>query len=128
MKNIFLKTFALCLFLFVGMSTSYAQDYLSTEDAVAALVEKNTEAAQYIADNQGNKTMDYYKAVATVRVIGKMIGDFKSGKSTQEVALANSESYKANKVRSVKPLFPDSNGKYGTNWINEDILVLLETK
>ena len=72
--------------------------------------------------------MSYFKAVASQKIIDAMLGDFKEGKSVEEVAIENSATMKMNHVQIVKPMFPDSNGRYGTNWINEELLVLLEKK
>ncbi len=125
MKNVFLKFFLLLLLATAG-NVINAQVYLSTEAAVAALIEKNSEATEIIVEFQDNKNMDYYKAVATTQIIKSLIGQFKAGSSTAEVAENNSKSVPLNKVQRVTPMFPDSNGKYGSNWINEEILSLLE--
>ena len=125
MKNVFLKFFLLLLLATTG-NVINAQVYLSTEAAVAALIEKNSEATEIIVEYQDNKNMDYYKAVATTQIIKSLIGQFKAGSSTAEVAENNSKSVPLNKVQRVTPMFPDSNGKYGSNWINEEILSLLE--
>jgi len=121
MKNVFLKFFLL-LVLAVSGSAIHAQSYLSTEDAIAALIEKNSEATQIIVEFQNNKNMEYYKAVATTRIIKSLVGQFKQGKSTAEVATQNNQSIPLNKAQRVTPMFPDSNGKYGS------ILSLLEEK
>ena len=68
------------------------------------------------------------KAKATKKLVESMLRDFRSGKSTEEVAELNNTSMQLNQAQSIKPLFADSSGKVGTNWINEELLVLLEKK
>jgi hypothetical protein len=127
MKNYFLKTFALSFFLLLGL-VSFAQDYETPELAIERLKEKRAEVIEIIINQENDKTMSYFKAVASQKIIDAMLGDFKEGKSVEEVAIENSATMKMNHVQIVKPMFPDSNGRYGTNWINEELLVLLEKK
>ncbi len=127
MKNYLLKTFALSFFLFLAL-VSFAQDYETPEVAIERLKEKRAEVIEIIINQENDKTMSYFKAVASQKIIDAMLGDFKEGKSVEEVANENSATMKMNHVQVVKPMFPDSNGRYGTNWINEELLVLLEKK
>ncbi len=127
MKNYLLKTFALSFFLLLGL-VSFAQDYETPELAIERLKEKRAEVIEIIINQENDKTMSYFKAVASQKIIDAMLGDFKEGKSVEEVAIENSATMKMNHVQIVKPMFPDSNGRYGTNWINEELLVLLEKK
>lgn len=127
MKNYLLKTFALSFFLLLGLA-SFAQDYETPELAIERLKEKRAEVIEIIINQENDKTMSYFKAVASQKIIDAMLGDFKEGKSVEEVAIENSATMKMNHVQIVKPMFPDSNGRYGTNWINEELLVLLEKK
>lgn len=128
MKNYFLKTFALCFFLFTAIATISAQDYLNTDEAIENLQEKRAETILFINNFTGPKTMEYMKAVATKKIIENIFNDMKSGKTVQEVAELHSGEMKFNQLQSVKPLFPDSSGKYGTNWISEEIISLIENK
>lgn len=127
MKNIFLKFLFFILLATLGNVVS-AQEYLPTKEAIAALIEKNSEATKIIVEFQDNKNMDYYKAVATTKIIKGLVSQLKSGKTTEEVVENNSKSVSLNKFQRVTPMFPDSNGKYGSNWINEEILSLLQKK
>lgn len=128
MKNYFLKTFALCFFLFAAVTASFAQDYLPMEEAIDNLQAKRTESLVFISNFNGPKNMDYMKAVATKKIIENMFADFRSGKTVEEVAAIHSGQMQMNQVQSIKPLFPDSSGKYGTNWISEEIISLVEDK
>lgn len=126
MKNIFLRTMTLCFFLAATITTVSAQNYLSTDDALQKLHSKSVEVSEIISSS-AEKDMAYYKAVATKKIIKEMIMDFKTGKSTAEVAELHSVAdLKVNGVQKVRPFFPDSNGRYGTKWINEEIIILLE--
>lgn len=127
MKNYFLKTFALSFFLFLGLS-SFAQDYETPEVAIERLKTKRAELIEIIVSQENDRTMDYYKAIAAQKIVDAMLGGLKAGKSIEEVANENSAIVKMNQAQVVKPLFPDSNGRYGTKWIDEEILVLLEKK
>ena len=124
MKNIFLKFLFLILLATLG-NVINAQEYLGEKDAIEALLIKSNEADDIIAEFQDNKNMEYYKAVATKKIIKSLIGEFKIGKSTQEVAEQNSKAIPINKVQRITPLFPDSTVKYGSTWIQEEILVLM---
>ncbi len=124
MKNIFLKFFLLIL-LSSSATLISAQEYVSTKDAVILLNEKKSEANEIIILYQNDKNMEYFKAVSTVQIINGLLGQLKAGASTEAVAKNNTKSIEINKVQRVTPLFPDSTGKYGSNWVNEEILSLL---
>lgn len=101
-----------------------AQQYLSKDDALIALHGKSVTVSGIIAQ-QNKKDLNYYKAIATKKIIRQMMDAFRDGKSTEEVVTSYSTDLKINSVQTIRPLFPDSTGKYGTNWINEEIIVLL---
>lgn len=118
----------MCFMLFLGMSNLFSQEYHPTEVAIQKLKEKKIEVLQTISDLEGNKNMDYYKAVSSSRIINQMLADFRSGATTAQVAVGNKTSMKLNEAQSIKPMFPDSTGKFGTNWINEEIISVLIIK
>ena len=121
MKNIFLKFLFFILLGSLGTMLN-AQEYNSKDLVFAKLLELRVDANQTIVDLEDNKDMTYYKAVAAKDIINSLIGQLKTDKSVEEVFNDNSHSIALNKVQRIKPLFPDSNGKYGSNWINEEIL------
>ena len=125
MKNYFLKTFTICFFLFLGLTNSSAQEYLPAEEALAIIAEEYVVVGKILNDWSDSKTMEYYKIVSKRQLLGEMIMGFKQGKSTEEVALASGSTHTKHKAQKIKPMFPDSNGKVGTNWINEEVSVLL---
>lgn len=125
MKNYFLKTFTICFFLFLGLANSSAQEYLKADEAVIVVAEEYTTVSVMISEWSGDKTMEYYKAVSKRQLLGEMIMKFKQGKSTEDVANGSNSTLSKDKAQKIKPMFPDSNGKVGTNWIDEEVISLL---
>ena len=126
MKNYFLKTFAICFFLLAGMASSFAQEqYLPTSEAFANILSENENVSSAIAEWSGPKTMEYYKLVAKKSILSDLALGLKKGETVEQVAIASSSTSTKNSLQKMKPLFPDSNGKVGTNWITEEIVVLL---
>lgn len=125
MKNYFLKTFTICFFLFLGLTNTSAQEYIPEQEAIEAIAEKYAEVSSLLDNWTGDKTMDYYKAVSSKQLLSEMSLAFKQGKSTKEVAILSDSTMSKDKFQRIKPMFPDSNGKVGTRWIDEEIIVLL---
>jgi hypothetical protein len=121
MKNIFLKFLFLILLGSIG-NVLNAQEYHSKEAVFEKLSELKVEANETIAELENDKDMTYYKAVATVDIIDGLVEQLDSNKTVEEVFNENNSTITINKVQRIKPLFPDSNGKYGSKWINEEIL------
>jgi len=111
--------------LFIGLSSAFAQEYLPPSQAVDVLTVEYKTVVEYINDWTGEKTMDYYKAVSKKQLLSEMILGFKQGLTTEEVEKVSDSTMSKDKFQKVKPMFPDSNGKVGTNWINEELLILL---
>ncbi len=125
MKNYFLKTFTICFCLFLGLTSLSAQEYYPAEEAVTIITQEYSEVNTLINEWSGDKTMAYYKAVSKRQLLSEMIMGFKRGQTTQEVAEASSSTHSKDKAQKIKPMFPDSKGKVGTNWINEEVIILL---
>ena len=127
MKNIFLKFLFLFLLAAFGNILN-AQDFLPKDEVMAELLELRSDANQTIEDLEDDRNMTYYKAVATKDIVNSLLVQLKSSATVEEVFNENSHTIKLNKVQKIRPLFPDSKGKYGSNWINEEILDLFIVK
>lgn len=126
MNNYFLKSIMMCLFLYLGTSiTITAQEYLPKEQAIEILKETLVDVNAEIEALENNKNMDYFKALSKKKLIKKMFSGFRSGKSTEQVALEVNPKNNVGTVQRIVPLFADSNGKVGTNWIDEELVSLM---
>ena len=126
MKNYFLKTFTIFFFLIAGIASSYGQEeYLPSAEAFANIVTEATSVTSAIDEWSGPKTMEYYKLVAKKSILRDMAVGIKQGQTVEQVAIASNSTSGKNSLQRVKPLFPDSNGKVGTNWITEEVVIIL---